>query len=245
MSIKQQVLLFLKGIGMGSADLVPGVSGGTIAFITGIYEELVDSIRSIDLNALQLLLKGRVLEFWKAINGSFLFTVFSGILIALLSLARLFSFILENYPIQMWSFFAGLILISAIVVLRKIGSYSPWLILGGILGLVIGFLVTRFTPSQTPEEIWFIFLTGVIAITAMIMPGISGSFILVILGKYEFILNAVKEFKFSDLLVFVVGCIVGLLSFSRVISWTFRKFHDITVAVLSGFMIGSSNNGTW
>lgn len=240
-NVKQNVLLFFKGMGMGAADVVPGVSGGTIAFITGIYEELINSIKSIDGEAVRLLFKGNIKSFWTKINGGFLLILVSGIIISLLSLARLILFLLEFYPIQLWSFFFGLILISAFVVLREIKQIRAAVFISGIVGVLLAYFITTATPAETPEGLWFIFLSGCIAICAMILPGISGSFILLILAKYEYIIEAVTTFNAPVLGVFALGCIVGLLSFARVISWIFTNYHDIAVALLAGFIFGSLN----
>lgn len=240
-SIKDYILLFLKGMGMGGADVVPGVSGGTIAFITGIYQELLDSIKSFDRDAVQLLIRGRVFELWKHVNGNFLLSVFGGILVSILSLAKLIHYLLESHPIQLWSFFFGLIIISSVLIFREIKKWSPPVVVFIFLGIVTAYFITSATPANTPENYFFIFLAGAIAICAMILPGISGSFILLILGKYQFIIGAVKDLNIMIILVFGLGCVVGLLSFARFVSWLLHKYHDLTVAMLSGFMLGSLN----
>lgn len=239
--VKDYVLLFLKGMSMGGADVVPGVSGGTIAFITGIYEELLNSIKSFDQQAIQLLLKGRIAALWEHVNGKFLVTLLSGILVSILSLAKLIHYLLNNHPIQLWSFFFGLIVISAIVVSREIKHWKWVVIFAGIAGIAIAYLITGATPATTPDNYLFIFASGAIAICAMILPGISGSFILLILGKYEFIIEAVKDFNLPIIIVFGLGCVVGLLTFTRLVSFLLSRYHDVTVAMLAGFMIGSLN----
>ncbi len=240
-NIKDYILLFLKGVGMGGADVVPGVSGGTIAFITGIYEELLNSIKSFDKEAIQLLIAGKFHALWKHINGNFLIVLFAGIMLSILSLAKLIHYLLNHHPIQLWSFFFGLIIISAIIVSREIKHWNVWVVISGIAGIIIAYFITGATPSSTPENYVFIFISGTIAICAMILPGISGSFILLILGKYEFIIESVKDVNLPVILVFGLGCVAGLLSFSRLVSWFLMKYHDLTVALLSGFMIGSLN----
>ncbi len=239
--LKDYILLLLKGIAMGGADVVPGVSGGTIAFITGIYEELLNSIKSVDLEALKLLSAFKWKAFWEKINGRFLVTLIAGIALSLLTLSKLIGFLLANYPIQLWSFFFGLVIISSILVAREIKEWKIIMVLALIIGVVVAFLITEFTPAETPESWWFIFISGAIAICAMILPGISGSFILLILGKYTFVINAVNERNIPIILIFGFGCIVGILSFSRLLSWLLNKFHNLMVAFLSGFMIGSLN----
>lgn len=226
---------------MGGADVVPGVSGGTIAFITGIYTELLDSIKSVDLEALRLLSRGKVNALWKHINGGFLLVLLSGIAISIATLAQVLHFLLENYPIQLWSFFFGLIIIAAVSVSREISQWRAAVLLAGLLGIVIAFIITEATPAETPEAYWFVLLSGALAICAMILPGISGSFILLILGKYAFILEAINTRDLAVIAVFGVGCIIGLLSFVRLVSWLLHRFHDIAVALLAGFMLGSLN----
>jgi len=226
---------------MGGADVVPGVSGGTIAFITGIYEELLNSIKSFDKKAIQLLVKRKFGELWQHINGTFLITLLSGILFSILSLAKLIHYLLNNQPIQLWSFFFGLIIISALLVSREIKQWKIQVIISGILGILIAYFITGATPSTTPDNYLFIFISGAIAICAMILPGISGSFILLIMGKYEFIIESVKDLNILVIVIFGIGCVVGLLSFSRLVSWLLSKYHDLTVALLAGFMIGSLN----
>lgn len=239
--LQDYILLFLKGLGMGGADVVPGVSGGTIAFITGIYEVLLNSIRSIDLEAIKLLTSLNFKAFWRKINGKFLLTLFAGILLSIVTLSKLIAFLLENYPIQLWSFFFGLVIISSILVAREIKDWKALTVVALIVGTIVAYFITKFTPAETPESLWFIFLSGSVAICAMILPGISGSFILLILGKYEFIINALNEKEIIIIAVFGAGCLVGLLSFARLLSWLLRKYHNIMVAFLSGFMIGSLN----
>lgn len=239
--VKDLILLFFKGVAMGGADVVPGVSGGTIAFITGIYEELLDSINSIDFGAFKLLKSGKIVEFWNKINGTFLIVLLLGIMTSIFSLASLLKYLLGAYPIHLWSFFFGLIIISSILVLREVKKWKVTGFLSLIIGVVIAYIITELSPSETPDAWWFVVLSGSIAICAMILPGISGSFILLIFGKYEYIVNAVHEKDVVTLALFITGCVVGLLSFSRGVSWLLKKYHDVTVALLAGFMIGSLN----
>lgn len=238
---KEYLLLFSKGAGMGAADVVPGVSGGTIAFITGIYEELLASIRAVDAEAIKLLFSFRLADFWRHINGIFLLVLLSGIGFSVLALSRVILYLLANHPELLWSFFFGLIVASAWVVGRKIDRWSAGVVLFGLVGTGIAYFVTVATPAQTPEAHWFIFLSGAIAICAMILPGISGSFLLVLMAKYEFILNAVKELRLDVIAVFAAGCVVGILSFSRVLNWALKNYYGATIALLTGFMVGSLN----
>jgi putative membrane protein len=238
---KDYVLLFLKGLAMGGADVVPGVSGGTIAFISGIYEELLESIKSVNIPNLKLLFRGEFKSFWKAINGNFLLVLFSGILVSVKSLASLLIHLKETYPIQLWSFFWGLIMISAIVVLRQINQWKWTVVLAGIIGIFVAFFLTSTTPAHTSDSSWMIVLSGVLGISAMILPGISGAFILHILGKYEYILTALSELNFTVIGLFLIGCLIGLITFVRLISWLLTKYHNVAVALLAGFMMGSLN----
>lgn len=240
-SKKDYLLIGIKGIAMGAADVIPGVSGGTIAFITGIYEELINSIKSIGPGTLPLLLKGRFREFWKAINGNFLLSLVTGIFISILSLARLLKYLLENYPVLIWSFFFGLIVASAIYVARTVRKWPPPVIISGIAGIGIAWVITVLTPAEANTTWWFIFLSGSIAICAMILPGISGSFILVLLGMYRFILDAVSNLNFPVIILFLAGAAIGIILFSNFLSWLLKKYHNMTIALLAGFMIGSLN----
>ncbi len=233
--------LVLKGMGMGAADVVPGVSGGTIAFITGIYEELINSIKGINLKAIKLFFTGRWFSFWKQINGNFLLAVFGGIAISVLSLAKVLEYLLENKPILIWSFFFGLVLASSYVVSRKITRWKYPKVVALIAGIGIAFYITSVTPTTTTDASWFVILSGGLASCAMILPGISGSFILLLLGKYSFALHAVNERIILDLLLLGVGAVTGLILFANLLSWLLKKYHDITIAMLVGFMIGSLN----
>ncbi|MEA3462032.1 MAG: DUF368 domain-containing protein [Bacteroidota bacterium] len=228
-------------MGMGAADVVPGVSGGTIAFITGIYEELINSIKGINLEAVRLFFTGRWRSFWKQINGNFLLAVFAGIFISVLSLARLLEYLLEHQAILIWSFFFGLVLASSYVVSRKINQWQYPKIVALVSGIGIAFYITSVTPTTTTDASWFVIFSGGLASCAMILPGISGSFILLLLGKYTFALHAVNERIIPDLLLLGVGAISGLILFANLLSWLLKKYHDITIAVLVGFMIGSLN----
>lgn len=234
-------MLVLKGIGMGAADVVPGVSGGTIAFIVGIYEELLDSIKSINPTNIKLLLKGQFKAFWEAINANFLLSIVCGIGISIFSLAELITYLLEHHPILVWSFFFGLVLASTWFVSKDIKKWNWKSISSYIAGIVIAYYITIATPASTPTNLAFIFLCGAIAICAMILPGISGSFILVLLGKYFYIMEAVKNLDFLILIVFACGAIIGITSFSRVLSYALKNWHDVTISVLAGFMLGSLN----
>jgi len=241
MKFTKSVVLALKGCAMGMADVVPGVSGGTIAFISGIYEELIDSIRSVDATALRLLARLRLGELWRHVNGRFLLPVLTGIAIAVFSLARLMTYLLTNQPIAIWSFFFGLIVASALLVARQIGRWDWRTVLAFAVGAAAAWWITVATPAETPDDWWFVMLSGAIAICAMILPGISGAFILLLLGKYQYIMHAVGEFDIPVIAVFVIGAAAGIISFSHLLSWLLKHWHDVTVAVLMGFMVGSLN----
>ena len=232
---------------MGAADVIPGVSGGTIAFMTGIYEELVGSINSINGTAVKLLFKGKFRDFWKHINGNFLISVVAGILISIMSLAKLMTYLLNYEPIPTWAFFFGLIVASSVFMLRDIKGWKGKDFVMLVLGIILGVVVCTLSPTQTPDALWFIFLSGAIAICAMILPGISGSFILLILGKYEFMLSTLTKIlsgegvllDFAVVLVFILGALVGILAFSKFLHWLLARYHRSTLLVLVGFIIGS------
>ena len=230
MNFSRYIVLALKGCAMGMADVVPGVSGGTIAFISGIYEELLDSIRSVNATALKLLLKLRLGEFWRHINGSFLLPVLLGIAIAIFSLARLMTYLLTYHPIAIWSFFFGLIIASALLVARQIGRWDWRSLLAFVAGAAAAWWITVATPAETPNDWWFVMLSGAIAICAMILPGISGAFILLLLGKYQYIMQAVGDLNIPVIVIFVVGAAAGIISFSHLLSWLLKHWHDVTVA---------------
>ena len=246
-NLKKYLMVTLKGACMGAADVIPGVSGGTIAFIMGIYDEFVGSIASINAEAMKLLFKGQFKAFWKHINGTFLVSIVLGIGISVVLLAGLMQTLLTVYPIQTWAFFFGLIVASSIFILRGISGWKLREVLFLILGGVLGVTVCTLSPTQTPDALWFIFLSGAIAICAMILPGISGSFILLILGKYQYIMAAISGLVAGEnfgqnlliLCVFLVGAVVGILGFSKFLHWLLARWNKETLIVLAGFIIGS------
>lgn len=241
-SLKDYMMLVLKGMGMGAADVVPGVSGGTIAFITGIYEELLSSIKSISPRNLGLLFRpGGMRLFAEAINLRFLLCVVLGVGISFLSLAKLMQHLLAHHPVLIWAFFFGLILASAWYVAKGIPRWGWLSALSCTLGAGLGYIITSTTPAQTPNELWFIFISGAIAIVAMILPGISGSFILLLLGKYHHMMTAIAELQLTTLAVFATGATLGLVAFSHALSWLLSHHRSSTVALLTGFMLGSLN----
>ena len=237
----------IKGACMGAADVIPGVSGGTIAFITGIYDKLIGSINAVDATAVKLLLGGKFKEFWRHINGGFLLSLFCGILVSIMSLAGLMQYLLEHNPIQTWAFFFGLIVASSLFILRGIQGWNLKAALFLVLGVILGVVVCTLSPTTTPDALWFIILSGAIAICAMILPGISGSFILLILGKYQYIMQTITGLTSGETVgesviilgVFAIGAACGILAFSKVLHWLLARFHKETLIVLAGFIIGS------
>lgn len=239
--MKKYLVVFVKGIAMGASDIVPGVSGGTIAFITGIYDQLLGSIRSINLTAIKLLIGFKIKELIDHTNAFFMIALLAGIGTAALSLSKGLQYLLNHHPILIWSFFFGLIVASAYVVGRKIKNRNWAVVVSGLVGAFLAAYITVLNPIKTPDADWFMFFAGAIAICAMILPGISGSFLLVLMGKYDTVLGAISDFKFATLGLFAAGCVTGILAFSHVLHWLLKKYHDITVALLTGFMVGSLN----
>lgn len=254
--LKERIILYLKGVCMGAADVVPGVSGGTIAFITGIYEELLETISGIRFSLFRTWQKEGFKAMWRELNGNFLLVLFAGILTSVASLAIGIKHLLAHYPIQLWGFFFGLIIASVYLVGKQVSDKTKvvnWI--GLAVGTVVAYYITLATPTEGSENLIYIFFCGTIAITAMILPGISGSFILLLLGAYTTVLGsisglveALKNLAWDTaiqntilLSVFTAGCVVGILSFSGVLNWMFKKAYDLTVAVLTGFLIGSLN----
>ena len=243
----KNIIVAVKGACMGAADVIPGVSGGTIAFIMGIYDDFVGSLAAINAEAVKMLLKGQFKAFWKHINGSFLLSLVIGIGISVVSLAGLMQMLLSDFPIQTWAFFFGLIVASSIFIIRGI---SGWRLREGlllVLGIILGVVICTLSPTQTPDGLWFIFFSGAIAICAMILPGISGSFILLILGKYQYMMGCISDLvsgvnfgqNFLILCIFGIGAVVGILGFSKFLHWLLARWNKETLIVLAGFIIGS------
>jgi len=265
-SIGRYITLFLKGMGMGSADVVPGVSGGTIAFITGIYEQLIASINAIDGTSIKFLFTGKWVQLAQRIHLQFLIPLFIGIVAAILSLARLIEFLLQNYQEGLWGFFFGLILASAWMIRKQVGSWRSAPVLAALAGgVLVAYSIVSMGFLKTPNTLPYIFGSGFIAIVAMILPGISGSFILLILDKYSYVIGLVSglsdhlphfvsavasgntdkamlvlsEMHLLVILTFVIGCVLGLLFFAKILNWLLKHFYDITMALLTGFLLGS------
>ena len=254
-STKDFIFLYLKGMAMGAADVVPGVSGGTIAFITGIYEELLNTIKGFNLALIKTLRTEGIKAVWKQSNAAFLLILFAGIFTSIISLAKGITYLLDAYPVLLWSFFFGLIVASSVIISKFIKKWGLNTIVSLVAGAAIAYYVTVAAPSQIPDGPIYIFLAGCIAICAMILPGISGSFILLLLGAYATVLGSISGLVDglkatdtemivnygSNIVVFAGGCLVGIIAFSNFLSWMFQKAYNMTMALLTGFMIGSLN----
>ena len=238
--MRKYISLFFKGIGMGAANVVPGVSGGTIALITGIFEELIDSIKSFDLKAVKLFFSGKFKLFAKHINLNFLIAVFIGIAVSILSLAKLFGYLLEFYPVYIYSTFFGLILASVYFVGKTIDKWNPSVIVSFIIGTLIAILLTVLKPANENSSLFYLFICGIVATCSMILPGLSGSFVLILMGNYKLVMiDAVNDLNLRILLPVVIGAAVGLIIFSNLLSWVFKKFKNQTISILTGFILGS------
>ena len=235
------VVISLKGIAMGAADVVPGVSGGTIAFISGIYEELIETINNINFSLFKTLKNEGITKAWKQLNGNFLFALLFGIGVSFVSLAKGIKWLLQNEPVLLWSFFFGLVLASIFFVGKQISKWNLANIIGFIFAALLAYYITTLSGLSSTDSNWFLFLAGALAICAMILPGISGAFILVLLGAYEPVLDAVNNRNFKTIAIIASGAVIGLLSFSRVLKWLFNNFRNLTLAVLTGFILGSLN----
>ena len=249
------LIITLKGLAMGAADVVPGVSGGTIAFISGIYQELIDSINNVNLSVLKTLKKDGLKAAWQQVNGGFLLALLSGIFISVLTFSKIITHLLQDHPILVWSFFFGLIIASIALIWKETSNWKVVDILALVIGIVLSYYITIARPVSSPDSYWYIFLSGFIAIIAMILPGISGAFILLLMGSYETVIGTINKFregivKFDmailgdamlKLSVFALGAIIGLKSFSKILHWMFEKHKNTTLALLIGFMAGSLN----
>lgn len=247
--------LFLRGLGMGAADVVPGVSGGTIAFITGIYEEFLQTISNLKFGLFKTWKSDGFKAMWTELNGNFLAAIFLGIGVSILSLAKLLTYLLDNYPILLWSFFFGLIVASVWLVGKTVAKWNFQTVAALLIGTAGAFIITLISPSAESSNLLYIFVCGSLAICAMILPGISGSFILLLLGAYTTILgsltglmDAIKDKAwdlfagyFSIIALFMMGCVFGLITFSKLLNYAFKNFKNVTIALLTGFLIGSLN----
>ena len=240
-SLKDYSILLLKGMAMGAADVVPGVSGGTIAFISGIYEELINTISGVKISLLHTWKNEGFGAMWKELNGNFIVALLTGILISVFSVMRLANWLLENHPILIWAFFFGLVLASIFYVGKQIPEWNVKVILFIFLGGAVAYYLTTLPPLAAASSDLFLFFAGAIAICAMILPGISGAFILVLLGAYKTISEAAHDFDFKILAIVAAGAVFGLLSFSRILKWLFLNYSTLTLATLTGFIAGSLN----
>ncbi len=238
---KEYLIISFKGLAMGAADVIPGVSGGTIAFISGIYQELIDSINSINLTTLKILQKDGVKTAFKTINGSFLLSLLLGIAISVFSLAKVFKWLIEYKPILIWSFFFGLVIASIFIVSKQIKRWNITNIISLIIGIILAYYITILPPMGSNNSDLFLIFAGALAICAMILPGISGAFILVLLGAYKPALEAIHTFDIKKIALLGFGAIIGLLSFAKLLKWLFSKYENLTLATLTGFIIGSLN----
>jgi putative membrane protein len=234
-------IIALKGVAMGAADAVPGVSGGTIAFISGIYEELITTISNVNLSLFKILRKDGLKAFWTQINGNFLLALLSGIIISFVSFMRLAKYLIENQPVLIWSFFFGLIIVSIYFIGKQITKWSAVTVISLIIGAGIAFYITSLPSLAANSNPYYLLFAGALAICAMILPGISGSFILVILGAYKTLSDAFHNFDLKKIALFAIGALVGLLSFSHILKWLFKNYHNTTLAILTGFILGSLN----
>lgn len=240
MQLRESISLIFKGIGMGAANVIPGVSGGTIALITGIFEKLINSIKSFDLKAVRFILKGDFNGFFNRVNMSFLLSVFFGIFISILTLARILGYLFENYSVYIWAYFFGLILASVYFVGRRIEKVDFRVVITFLAGTIIAVLLSVLNPASENTSTYYLVLCGVVAICSMILPGLSGSFVLILMGNYELIfIKSVNEFDMGVLIPVGVGAVLGLLAFSHILSWIFKRYKDQTISLLAGFILGS------
>lgn len=238
--MKRYISLVIKGMAMGAANVVPGVSGGTVALITGIFEKLIDSIKSFDLTALQLLLTGKWRSFAKHINLDFLLAVFAGVIFSILTLAKLFDFLFESFPIYIWSYFFGLILASVFFVAKRVDKWNWATLLSLVLGAVVAATISFLNPASENSSVIYLLVCGLVAACSMILPGLSGSFVLILMGNYQLVMiDSVNNLNVLILLPVVIGAVVGLMAFSHILSWVFKRYKDQTIALLSGFIVGS------
>ncbi len=238
--MRETIFLFLKGVAIGAANVIPGVSGGTIAFITGIYSTLINSLKSIDLEAVRLLFSFKLKEFANHINLKFLFTLFLGVGISLVTLGKLADYLFENYNILVWSFFFGLIAVSIYSVSKEVGKWSFTTVALFVVGTLVALSLSVIKPASESDASIYLVICGIIAMASMILPGLSGSFVLILLGNYQLImLKAVPELNLSVIMPVVIGAVIGFLVLSRGISFLLDKFYDKTISILAGFILGS------
>ena len=240
MQIKQYIILILKGTGVGAANVIPGVSGGTIALVTGIFEELIDSIKSFNLTAFKLLFTFKLKEFARHVNLGFLVAVFLGVGISLISLARLLGYLFDNFPVMVWAYFFGLIMASVYFVGKTIQKWNVSVIAIFIIGTAIAVYISFLNPGTENRALWYLLICGIVAVCSMILPGLSGSFVLILMGNYELVMiDSINSMNLNILAPVVFGAAFGLVAFSHFLSWIFKKYKDLTISVLTGFILGS------
>ncbi|PWQ96797.1 DUF368 domain-containing protein [Leucothrix arctica] len=237
--MNENISNFIKGLAMGAANVIPGVSGGTVALVTGIYERLINALKSCDLNALKLLFSRNFKGAWKHVDGAFLSSILGGVVVSIVSLAKVLEYLLDNYEVLTMAFFFGLIAVSVISVGRTVKKWGASALIALVLGTILAVSVAMLAPAGENANAGYLFLCGVIAICSMILPGLSGSFVLIILGNYALVLGAIGRFDMAILLPMALGCGLGLLAFAHLLGWVYDKFHDQTVALMTGFIVGS------
>ena len=236
----QYIIYFLKGMAVGLANIIPGVSGGTIALITGIFERLINSIKSFGITSIKLLLKGKFKEFVDKTDLYFLITLFAGVIVAIVLLAKIFDYLFSQYPVYIWAFFFGLILASVYFVGRTIEKWRFSVILSFIIGTAVAVAFTFLTPATQNSSFIYLFLCGVVAVCSMILPGLSGSFVLILMGNYQLVaIDAINNRDLNIIIPVLIGAVVGLVAFSHIISWVFKRYKDQTISTLTGFILGS------
>lgn len=237
--MNSMLTLFLKGLAMGAANVIPGVSGGTIALITGIYERLINAIKRCDLKAARLVLGGNLSAAWRHVDGTWLTVLLGGVAVSIITLARLFEYLLQHYEQYTMAFFFGLILLSIVYVARGVKRWNLASIAALIIGTGIAVAIATLAPASENDTMLYVFLCGVVAISSMILPGLSGSFVLILMGNYALVLGAINTFSLSVLIPLALGCAFGLIAFSHILAWVFKRYADQTLALMTGFVIGS------
>lgn len=234
------VVNFLKGLGIGTANVIPGVSGGTIALLTGIFERLINALKTFNIKALKLLFRGRFKDFAQHTDFYFLASVGTGVFVAILTIARIFGYLFDNYPVYLWSFFFGLILASIYYVAITVEKWNWKTVIAFVIGTAIALFIAFATPAQQNNNFLYLVICGAVATCSMILPGLSGSFVLVLMGNYQLVMiDAVNDLDFSVLIPVIIGAVGGIIAFAHLLSWVFQHFRDMTIALLSGFILGS------
>jgi putative membrane protein len=238
--LKEQAIIFIKSLAMGTVNAIPGVSGGTIAMITGIFKRIIHSLKSFDITALQLLMKGKFRKFARHTDLIFILNVLLGNVVAIISLAKLFDFLFVKYPIYIWAYFFGLVLASVFFLGKTVTKWKPNTIIAFVIGTAIAVYVSFAKPGVENENFFYLMLCGAIAICCKILPGTSGAFVLLLMGNYHLIMiDSINHWRFEILIPFILGAVIGIIPFSHGLSWLLKRFHDTTTATLTGFILGS------